>query len=53
MRKIPGNRLEAAKAVEILREKANKSMDSDKQWSLGGHCLGVMQVVMKENSQIK
>jgi hypothetical protein len=31
MRKISGDRLEPAKAVEIIKEIANKNMDSDKQ----------------------
>ncbi len=31
MRKIRGDGLEPAKAVEIIKERASKSMDSDKQ----------------------
>jgi hypothetical protein len=31
MRKIPGDGLEPAKAVEMIKEMANKSMDTDKQ----------------------
>lgn len=45
MRKIPGDGLEPAKAVEMIKEMVNKSTDSDNQWPRSGHWLRVMLVV--------